>query len=101
MGVDEIMQEVADLNVFCMCFCGGEYFVCFAISEVFLECLFDDFFAVENADSHVFVCLKNHQIWVVNEFMESVFLQLTDVGEGFLLKFDVLLSQLHCKIVDS
>jgi len=56
---------------------------------------------VKNADSHVFFCLKNHQIWVVNEFTESVFLQLTCVGEGFPLKFDVLLCQSCCKIVNS
>jgi hypothetical protein len=68
---------------------------------VLLECLFDKFFTVENTDSHIFVGLKYNQIWVVDEFTESLLLQLTDVGEGCSLKLDVLLCQLPCEVVDN
>ncbi len=80
--VDEVVVEVTNVGLLCTCFCSDEYFVCFSISEVLLEFLFDKFFTVENTDSHIFVGLKYNLIWVVDEFTEGLLLQLTDAGGG-------------------
>jgi hypothetical protein len=98
MGVDEIVEEVVDVGLFCTCFCSDEYFV--IISNVLLEFLYEGFL-VKKAVSHVFVCLKNHQSWAVNESMENVFLYKTDVGEGFSLKICVLLCYSCCELIGS
>lgn len=53
------------------------------MSKVLLKCLFDEVLTVENADFHVFVCLKYNECWVVYELAEGI----CEVREEVLFEF--------------
>ncbi len=68
---------------------------------MFLECLLDEFFTVENTHSHVLVCLEDNKLWVLDKFAEGLLLYWSNVGERSLLKFGVFLFQSCFEVVQS
>ena len=64
--VDEVVIEIMNAGLCCASVGSGEYFICCFVTQVFLNCLFDEVFAVENTDSHVLVCLEYDELWVVD-----------------------------------